>query len=53
MANLSKEAVEWAVEIAKAGIATQPGTLITNPEIVATFIEVVATKIEQLTFGKS
>lgn len=53
MSVLSKEAVELAVEVTKAGIPMQSGTMMPEPETVAKFIEVVATKIHELRFGKS
>lgn len=53
MAVLSKEAVDHAVEIAKAGMSVQTGTLLTNPKIVADFIQTVAERIESLRFAKS
>ena len=48
MASLMKDAVDQAVEIAKAGMAMQTGTWINNPDAVAKFIDVVAKKIHNL-----
>lgn len=48
MPTLTNESVKDAVEIAKAGMPLNVGTMIINPEAVAKFIEVVATKLHEL-----
>jgi len=45
---LIEDAVKQAVEITKAGMPVQTGSLIHSPDVVAKFIEVVATKIHEL-----
>jgi hypothetical protein len=53
MPTLLKEAVDQAVEIAKAAVPMQAGSLISTPDAVAKFIEVVAKKINDLKMDPS
>ena len=53
MPTLLKDAVDQAVEIAKAAVPMQAGSLISSPDAVAKFIEVVAKKISDLRMDPS
>ena len=44
----SDKSIELAIDLAKAGMPSNTGILMTNPELVTKFIEVVANKIESL-----
>ena len=45
---ITDDSIKLAVELAKAGMPLQVGSLLNSPDTVAKFIEVVATKIETL-----
>jgi hypothetical protein len=46
--KISPENLKMAVEITKAAVPMQSGSMISNPDQVAKFIEVVAKKLEAL-----
>lgn len=50
---VTDKSIEWAVEIAKAGMSIGPGSMLNAPDAIAKFIETVARKIESLRTGVS